>query len=146
MKMAKKFASRDYAVCKLEGLWWGDNPDHDIFDVDREKLNWKLLIRTPDFIRRADLDAAIASLRERGKTPLVGEVRLEALEEGQCMQVLHVGPYSAEPETLARMKVFAAENEVVFHGLHHEIYLSDPRRVAGSRLKTILRRPVRGKS
>jgi hypothetical protein len=145
IKMAKKFAGLDYVVCKLEGLWWADNLDDDIFDVERETLNWKLLIRTPDFIGQADLHTTIASLRERGKTPLDEDVRLEVLEEGRCVQALHVGPYSAEPETLGRMNQFAAENCLTFHGLHHEIYLSDPRRVAASRLRTILRRPVRAK-
>jgi hypothetical protein len=145
IKMAKKFAGQDYAVCKLEGLWWANKPDDDIFDVHREKLNWKLLIRRPDFIRQPDLNAAVASLRERGKTPLVDEVRLEALEEGRCVQALHVGPYSAEPETLAQMREFVAQNSMMFHGLHHEIYLSDPRRVAAARLRTILRVPVREK-
>ncbi len=71
------------------------------------------------------------------------EVDLETIEEGLCVQMLHVGPYSNEPETVALMQRFAQEEGLSFHGLHHEIYLSDPRRVPEERLRTILRQPVR---
>jgi len=70
-------------------------------------------------------------------------VRLEKLSEGRCVQMLHVGPYATEEETIAQMLAFAAQQSLSFHGLHHEIYLSDPRRVPPQRLRTILRHPVR---
>jgi len=136
IKMAKKFAGKDYAVCKLEGLWWG-------LDESRSKWRWQLLIRTPDFIRGPDRTAALDQLRQRGKDPATREVELIRLDEGPCVQLLHVGPYDAEPASLERMHAFAASEGLRPHGMHHEIYLSDPRRVAPSRLKTILRIPVR---
>ena len=88
-----------------------------------------LLIRTPDFIGAADLAAARAALMEKGKNPLVSEVRLEQITEGRCVQMLHTGPYASEPETIAKMHEFAQSQGLAFTGPHHEIYLSDPHRV-----------------
>jgi len=130
IKMAKKFAGRDYAVCKLEGLF-----------VKREK--WTLLIRTPDFISAADLRKAQTMLKEKGKGPEVARVRLEKLNEGRCAQVLYVGPYPGIPAAINALHAFAESQKLRVHGTHHEIYLSDPRRVAPAKLKTILRAPVR---
>jgi len=143
IKMASKFAGRDYKVCHLEGLWWPPDGGGGIFDGPREQLCWRLLIRTPDFIRPPDLTVATRALLDKGKGAEVAEVSLEPLNEGLCVQMLHVGPYAAEPETIARMHQFAAAEGVSFAGVHHEIYLSDPRRVAPERLRTILRVPVR---
>jgi len=136
IKMARKFAGRDYAVCKLEGLWWGGakNPKH---------WSWKLLIRTPDFIAEAECRETADQLAAKGKDPAVREVLLETLEEGPSVQMLHVGPYTEEAGTIASMESFAREKGLELHGRHHEIYLSDPRRVAPARLRTILRHPVR---
>ena len=111
IKMASKFAGRDYAVCKLEGVW-------------RAKDDWTLMIRTPDFITKADV-------------PLI------RLDEGRAVQLLHVGPYDKIGESVARMQEFAASEKLRFKGAHHEIYLSDPRRVEPARLRTILRQPVK---
>lgn len=134
IKMASKFAGRDYGVSKLEGLWWGQRGD---------EWRWKLLIRTPDFIGEKERAQALETLRAKGKPSDVSKVRLEDLEEGQCVQVLYIGPYDAEAGTIAAMEQFAAGQGLRFHGLHHEIYLSDPRRVAPERLRTILRHPVK---
>lgn len=111
IKMASKFAGRDYVVCKLESLW---------SDVQK----WTLMIRTPDFITKADL-------------PLI------RLDEGRVVQLLHVGPYDRIGESVARMQEFAAAEKLKFRGAHHEIYLSDPRRVAPEKLRTIVRQSVR---
>ena len=143
IKMAKKFAGRDYTVCKLEGFWWAGRKKRELATRPPSEWNWRLLIRVPTFIRQKDLDLAIEALTEKGKGPGVSEVRLETLEEGRCVQMLHIGPYPRVPETIALMKQFAEENGLSFHGLHHEIYLSDPRRVAEAKLRTILRHPVR---
>ena len=143
IKMTRKFAGLgDYKVCHLEGLWWWTGKG-DFFDQPREKWCWKLLIRTPDFVKSADLNKAKQALEAKAKPPEFNEVKLESIEEGLCVQMLHVGPYSTEPETIQLMRQFAAENGLSFHGLHHEIYLSDPRRVPPERLRTILRNPVR---
>ncbi|HEY1205267.1 MAG: GyrI-like domain-containing protein [Bryobacteraceae bacterium] len=138
MKMAKKFAGQDYKVCNLEGLWWG------IEQMEpRDAWRWKLLIRVPDFICVRALKATAARLKEKGKGDPPVEVKLETLKEGRCVQVLHTGPYADEPATVARMKAFAEDKGLSFAGAHHEIYLSDPRRVAPEKLRTILRMPVR---
>ncbi|HXN46952.1 MAG TPA: GyrI-like domain-containing protein [Bryobacteraceae bacterium] len=138
MKMAKKFAGQDYKVCHLEGLWWG------IEQMEAQnQWRWKLLIRVPDFICDRMLKATTARLKEKGKGELAVEVRLEILKEGKCVQVLHTGPYSNEGATVARMKAFVERKALAFAGVHHEIYLSDPRRVAPEKLRTILRMPVK---
>jgi len=141
IKMARKFAGTDYKVTSLEGLWWTAR-DGDFMDVPKTDWRWRLMIRIPDFITAAELKAAVARLIDRGKSDLVRQVKRISLSEGKCVQVLHTGPYDAEGPTIAAMKAHAAANGLSFRGLHHEIYLSDPRRVAASRLRTVLRHPV----
>jgi len=143
VKMTSKFAGRDYVVCKLEAVWWGSSKRPDFFKEDMSKWNWKLMIRTPEFIRQKDIRAAQDALEKKGKGPEVAEVKLEIIDEGLCVQMLHVGPYDQEAVTVEVMKQAAVEQGLRFHGLHHEIYLSDPRRVAPERLRTILRVPVK---
>ncbi len=139
IKMTLKFAGKqDYSVCKLEGLWFQSNME----SMPREQWKWKLLIRTPDFIIPAHLKEAVAKLLSNGKSPEVKEVALETLDERQCVQMLHVGPYERECETVAQMEAFARAKGFKLAGPHHEIYLSDPRRVPAARLKTILRERV----
>ncbi|MHC4618811.1 MAG: GyrI-like domain-containing protein [Planctomycetota bacterium] len=144
VKMTRKFEGRqDYVVCKLEAQWWLDDPRQDFAGVSSDEWNWKLMIRTPEIVMEDELQKAVSVLMEKGKSPRVQEVHLECMSEGLCVQMLHVGPYDREGETIAVMKAFAEGQGLDFHGRHHEIYLSDPRRVAPERLKTILRRPVR---
>lgn len=142
IKMATKFAGQDYAVCKLEGLWWADGGEKEFLQTPKDQWRWKLMIRTPDFIGAKELQEAISKLREKSKPAEISSVVLETLKEGSCVQVLHIGPYDAEPATIAQMKELANAEGLSFHGLHHEIYLSDPRRVAPAKLRTILRHPV----
>jgi hypothetical protein len=143
LKMTRKAAGQDYKVAMLEGLYWGDDPEGCLFNQPLEAMHWKLLIRTPDFITQKDLQQALAALAEKGKAPPTGELKLEKLGEGPCVQMLHVGPYAAEKKTFDLMAAWMRENAVVPAGPHHEIYLSDPRRVPEERLRTILRMPVR---
>jgi hypothetical protein len=143
IKMNKKFGGQDYAVCKLEGLWWGNEKGGHFVDEARERWSWKLLVRTPDFIRGRDVNEASRNLIDKGRSSDVTAVKLESLREGRCVQVLHIGPYDEEARTIQLMHQFTSEAGLSLHGLHHEIYLSDPRRVDGARLKTILRHPVR---
>jgi hypothetical protein len=143
IKMTRKFGGQqDYAVCKLEGQWWTDDSP-DLSKVPKEQWRWKLLIRTPDFVGEDELKKAVAVLLKRGKPEEVKQVWLETLTEGMCVQMLHLGPYEREHETIALMRGFADSKQLAFHGRHHDIYLSDPRRVPPERLKTILREPVR---
>lgn len=140
IKMTRKFAGlQDYAVCKLEGLWFFDG---DAREIPKTQWRWTLMIRTPDFVSARDLTAAVATLLKRGKPREVEEVRLESITEGECVQMLHVGPYDREHESIAAMRALAEAKGLSLKGPHHEIYLSDPRRVPAERLRTILRVPV----
>lgn len=141
IKMAHKFAGTDFKVTSLEALWWTTR-DGEFMDVPKEDWRWRLMIRVPEFVSAADLKAAATKLVERGKTDLVKRVKRISLNEGRCVQMLHTGPYDTEAPTIAKMLAHALTNGVRFRGLHHEIYLSDPRRVASARLRTILRHPV----
>lgn len=142
IKMARKFAGKgDYKVCHLESLWWTDREVRSLADLPPDdQWRWKLLIRVPDFITPADLKEARASLARKGKAPEAPRVKLETIREGPCVQMFHVGPF---PKTIAAMHEFMRAKGLSFKGPHHDIYLSDPRRVPPERLKTILRHPVR---
>ena len=143
IKMTRKFAgAQDYTICKLEGVWWLDDERADFALVPPEEWNWKLMIRTPEFVTRQELDKAIQVLLGKGKEPQCEQVRLESMAEGQCVQMLHVGPYNQMGRTIAQMCEFAGGRGLRFSGHHHEIYLSDPRRIPPERLKTILRHPA----
>jgi len=120
----------------------GDKEGQDFVAQPRDTWSWKLIIRVPDFIVAKDLKETVATLKEKGKPPEVANVKLETLDEGQCVQMLHVGPYSKEGETISQMLALAQEKRLSCRGCHHEIYLSDPRRVPPQRLRTILRLPV----
>ncbi len=141
MKFDSKAAGRDYVVCKLEGIWHGLG-EADLHDTSPESWHWRLLIRVPDFISAADVATAARKVMDQQGRAANLDVRLDSLEEGRCAQMLHVGPYDREPETVAVMADFAESEGFSLVGPHHEIYLSDPRRVEPERLKTILRYPV----
>jgi hypothetical protein len=143
IKMTRKFGGeQDYGICKLEAQWWAPDGKDDFSKAPKEQWCWKLLIRTPDFVRENELEKAVTAILKRGKTASVKELRLESFTEGRCVQMLHVGPYDREHETIDLMRAYAENRGLKFHGRHHEIYISDPRRVPPERLKTILRHPV----
>ena len=143
IKMTRKFTGQqDYTVCKLECQWWLDDDAEDFDKVPQEQWHWKMLIRTPEMVTDTDRTQARAALLEKGKSESVRNVTLESLTEGLCVQMLHIGPYDQEDQTVERMKAYAQEQGLDFHGCHHEIYISDCRRVPADRLKTILRHPV----
>jgi len=143
IKMTRKFAGQgDYAVCKLEGLWYTEDGSDSFATIPQDKWLWTLMIRTPECVKQADLKKAVEALLKKGKAEKVKDVRLEKLNEGKCAQILHVGPYDKVTESIQKMRDFAKENNLSFTGRHHEIYLSDPHRVTPEKLKTIIRRPV----
>lgn len=131
IKMRRKAAGQDYAVAGLEALW-PEGPGAG---------RWRLLIRVPEFVRAEDIDRARQLLGRSGAG--AAAVRLERLEEGRCVQALHVGPYAEAPDTIRRMRAFAEAHGFRFGGAQHWIYVSDPRRVPPPRLRTLLRQPVR---
>ncbi len=142
---AKAEKGRDYVVPPLEGLWWSDDPE-DFRARRKDQWRWTMMIMAPEFIGSAHFDAAVAKAREKlGEPP--ASLRHERLDEGRCLQTLHIGSYDAEGPTLARLhdEIMPAEG-LTFAGHHHEIYLSDPRKTAPERLRTILRQPVKSQN
>jgi hypothetical protein len=141
LRARKKALDQDYPIGKLEGFWSGDSED--FIHEDPETWNWKILIRIPESIRDRELAEVTKTVKEKGKGgPEVASVGLEVLNEGLCVQVLHVGPYFRESETVKQMAEFASDRGLSFHGYHHEIYLSHPGRVPAERLRTILRHHI----
>ena len=131
---SKKSLGRDYVVMPLEGLWWADDMAAFTAARDKSRWDWTLMIMVPDWI-----DQEMVATAGGG----AGGVRLATLSEGRCVQTLHVGPYDAEAEVLARMHdEFIPGHGLRMTGRHHEIYLSDARRAAPDKLRTILRQPV----
>ena len=144
IKMLLKKEGKDFTVAKLEGLWWVDS-DKPYTEVPREEWRWKLLIRQPEFVTSEVVERARQEVIKKKKLELVNEVKFEKMKEGKCVQILHIGPYSTEPESIAKMEKLMKEKNLVKNGLHHEIYLSDPRKVLPEKMKTILRQPVKEK-
>jgi len=142
VKMARKNAGRDYTVSKLEGLWWGKGKASNFLHEPKSGWNWQLLIRVPDWIQSREVTQAAETLLKKGKPREVLNVELTVLSEGRSVQMLHVGSYEEEAGAIRRLADFAAANRLSFHGRHHEIYLSDPRRIPTNKLRTILRYPV----
>ena len=137
-----KKQGKDFVVPNLEGLWWVESYKPAL-EVPRGEWLWKLLIRMPEFVTSEIVEKAKVEVIKRRGIELVDEIKFEKLTEGKCVQVLHIGPYSTEPESLAKMRKLMEEKNLVENGLHHEIYLSDPRRVPEEKWKTILRQPVK---
>ncbi|MEU7997342.1 GyrI-like domain-containing protein [Micromonospora sp. NPDC049060] len=143
-----KFASRrdlgrDYVVPPLEGLWWAEDMDSFTARRDKERWDWTLMIMVPDWIGQDLFTAAVEQAGARNRPARLDDVRLATLSEGRCVQTLHVGSFDDEAEVLARLHdEFVPGNGLRMVGRHHEIYLSDFRRVAPERQRTILRQPV----
>jgi len=138
----KKSSGIDFTVMGLEGLWWV--PDMTKFNLDhKDEWDWTAMILQPEFITPEMVKDAMTTASAKGKAPLADRTRLEGLAEGECVQILYFGAYDDEAPTIARLHAFIRENGYTPHGKHHEIYLSDARRVAPEKNKTILRQPVR---
>ena len=152
IKMSKKGDHRiegyfDYVVPPLEGFWWQDG----IEGVDyahKEAFNWISVIRLPDFVTKDDFDWAVAEATKK-KNQNFSKVEFMTVEEGLCVQCLHVGPYDEEPATVAKMHEYMDEQgyapDITDKRLHHEIYLNDARKVAPEKLRTVIRHPIKPK-
>ena len=139
---SKRDLGRDYVVMPLEGLWWADDMDAFTVSRDKSRWDWTLMIMVPDWIDQHTFAAAVEQAGAKGRPARLGDVRLEPLSEGRCVQTLHLGSYDDEADVLARMHGFIPDNGLHVVGKHHEIYLSDFRTVAPAKLRTILRQPV----
>lgn len=140
--MSKKELARDYGVAPLEGLWWAEDMDT-FLTRDKAAWSWTMMIMQPDWITPEMSSAAVEKAGGKlGEPP--ASLRLEPYEEGLSVQIMHVGSYDDEGPTIARLhREFLPENGLTETGHHHEIYLSDPRKTAPEKLKTVLRQPVR---
>jgi len=150
LKFDFKAKDKDFVVSKLEGLWWFDENKYATstmatapVDVPRSEWEYRLLIRLPDFVTQKDFEKAIEKAFEKKKLQLMKEVTYFTMTEGTSVQMLHIGSYATEPETLKKIGDFIEENNLKRNGLHHEIYLSDFRKTVPEKLKTILREPVK---
>lgn len=140
---SRKELGRDFVVAPLEGLWRADDPAAFVAR-DKSAWDWTLLIAQPDWIDEALVAEAVAAARAKGDRPALALVRLRELHEGPSAQILHIGSYDDETPTLARLHdEWMPQHGLTFAGDHHEIYLSDARRTAPEKLRTILRQPVR---
>ena len=150
VKFRYKALDKDFVVAKLEGLWSFDTDRYQGFTMDeaplkipRSEWNYRMLIRMPDFVTREQLEQAIDTVVSKKQIGLAAHVEFYEMEEGKVVQMLHVGPFSDEPETLKQIQAFCEEHQLSKNGLHHEIYLSDFRKTPPEKLKTILREPVK---
>lgn len=150
IKFMCKQLDKDFTVSKLEGLWWYDESKFENVSMEeapkviaRSEWEYRLLIRMPDYVTENDVNRGIETAFAKKKLELVKEIEFFRMNEGKSVQMLHVGPFSKEVETLQEMKKLIEENRFQKNGLHHEIYLSDFNRTAPDKLKTILREPVK---
>ena len=150
IKMSKKGDYKiegyfDYVVPPLEGFWWQENVDG-IDYSHKENFQWISVIRLPDFVTKADFDWAVVEASRKKKMNF-SKVEFLEIEEGLCVQCMHSGSYDDEPATVAAMDKFIAdngyENDISDTRRHHEIYLSDARKVAPEKLKTVIRQPIK---
>ena len=135
----------DYVVPPLEGFWWQDNGEG-IDYTDKSLFNWISVIRLPDFITKKDFDWAVETATEKKKLDC-SKAEFLTVDEGLCVQIMHIGPFDNEPETVAAMDRYVAENgyenDLSDSRLHHEIYLSDARKIPPEKWKTVIRHPIR---
>lgn len=150
IKFIFKGQDKDFGVPKLEGQWWYDQVRYAGLTMDgapkavpRQEWEYRLLIRLPDFVDRQDVASASEAVATKKDIGLAREIILLEMSEGKSVQMLHVGPFDKEPETLKKINAFIQENGLQQNGLHHEIYLSDFRKTSPEKLKTILREPVK---
>lgn len=134
----------DYVVPPLEGLWWSERGE--VNSAHKEDLQFISMIRLPDFVTRADVDWAIGEATRKKKKDF-SKVEFFPYEEGRCVQCMHIGSYDMEPISIGKMRGFAARQglSIAIDDVrrHHEIYLSDPRKTAVDKLKTVIRYPVK---
>lgn len=143
-----KFASkqqlgRDYAVMPLEGLWWAEDMASFTARRDKSQWDWTMMIMQPEWVTGEMFGEATAVVAKQKALPGLVNLRLEPYHEGRSVQIMHIGSYEDEAPILHKLHhEFMPANQLAFNGRHHEIYLSDPRRVAPEKLKTVLRQPV----
>lgn len=146
-QVGKARMGKDWIEPPLEALWWADDLQ-DLISGNKDKLKWRIMIVTADWVDQDLFQSALATAQEKmantsGSHP-PATLRLERFHEGKCVQIMHVGPNSEEPAVLERLhKEYMPAHNLTATGHHHEIYLNDPKRVAREKCKTVLRQPVK---
>ena len=142
--MSKRDLNKDYVVPPLEGLWWAEDMETFTTKQDKSKWDWTMMIMQPEWITQEMVEAVVKQVEKKKNLPALPKLRLETYHEGLSVQILHIGSYDDEGPTIAQMHhEFMPENGYEEVGKHHEIYLSDPRKVVPQKLKTVLRQPIR---
>lgn len=135
----------EYIVPPLEGFWWQDGTDG-VNYADKTSFNWISVLRLPDFISGKDIEWAVMTATKKKKTDC-SQVKFLTVNEGLCVQIMHIGPYDNEPVTVKLMDDYLAqngyENNLNSERMHHEIYLSDPRKCLPEKMKTVIRHPIK---
>ncbi len=144
IKFLSKKQGRDYVVPPLEGLWWAGDMRVFTTRMDKSAWDWTMMIMQPEWVTREMYEEALKHVERQKGLPALSKLRLEAYHEGLSVQILHIGSYDEEGPTLHRMHHdFIPQGCYELAGKHHELYLSDPRKVVPEKLKTVLRQPVR---
>ena len=135
----------EYVVPPLEGFWWQEGVEG-IDYSDKSTFHWISVIRLPEFVSKADFEWAVKQAEQKKKMDL-SSAEYMTIDEGMCVQIMHIGPFDEEPATVEKMDRYLAENgyenDLTSERLHHEIYLSDARKVEPEKWKTVIRHPVR---
>ena len=146
IKFLCKAEDLDFKVPKMEGFWWIDGgleAQHKFTETPEDEWNWKITIRMPDFVEGDHFYRAIQSTKlKKPELSVEDKVKYELINEGKCVQILHIGSYDSETESIEKIMNFNKLNNLEVAGYHHEIYLSDPRKTPEHKLRTILRYAV----
>jgi hypothetical protein len=150
VKFFCKALDKDFVVAKLQGLWNFDEEKYKNLSIEeapvkvpRSVWSYRMMIRMPDFVTKEQVKSAIQTVITKKQIQLATDIEFYEMEEGKVVQMLHVGAFANEPETLKQIQEFITENNLQRNGLHHEIYLSDFNKTSPDKLKTILREPVK---
>jgi hypothetical protein len=150
IKFWYKAQKQDFVVANLEGLWWFDETQYKTTtmadapkQIPRSEWHYRMLIRLPEYVTAEVIRQVVDEVATKKQISLAKNVELYNMEEGKCTQMLHIGPFDKEPESLKQIMQFSEAHQLERNGLHHEIYLSDFRKTAPEKLKTILREPVK---
>ena len=139
--MIKRNAGVDYGVMPLEGLWWADDMSS-FTEGNREDWKWTLMIMQPPHVSEKLVKEAVKEVRERKNPASLSKVRFQSFNEGRAAQIMHIGPFAEEGPAVEKVHSFIENSGSQLRGKHHEIYLSDIRRTAPEKLKTVIRQPM----
>ena len=139
--LKKRGGTPDYSVPPLEGLWWAE--DMSVFIQEKkDDWFWTMMIMQPEFVSREMVSEAAEVVRKKKNPPALSKLRYETYHEGLSVQIMHIGPYAEEGSTIQKLHQFALDQGYQLRGKHHELYISDPRRIASEKMRTVVRQPV----